>query len=87
MSEAGARVLNEPVGVALVVGNRGSRCRKVVTNQVQAIVTFFNLGGVSRTRRPMQKVRKTAENPGLSWRKRPRPESLRRPNSSGSVSS
>ena len=76
MSEAGVRVLNEPVGVALVVGEPRVEVSESRNESGPSPSHFFHWGGASRIRRPMQRARETTENLGLSWRKQPRPESL-----------
>jgi hypothetical protein len=51
------------------------------------MANLLDLGGTSRTRGEMQKVREPAESQGWSRRKRPRPEGLRPGKRSGSVTS
>src|SRR5512135_2385792 len=68
-------------------GNRGSRRQELVTIGVQAFAPVLALGGTNRTRGWMPKVPEKTENQRPSRRKRPRQESLRPRNSSGSLTS
>jgi hypothetical protein len=88
LSEGSVRVLNELVLRKLGRGgNRGSGSEELVRLQVQALAPLLALGGTNRRcgRRP--KTPEKTVNPGPSWRKLPRQESLKPRNSSGSLTS